>query len=86
MTALDPRTARERPVWWWLSFADGEKPKGEQFLGVAVVKAINVTEAIREAWRLGINPGGECAFQELAKAPPRNIRRRLLSREEASKY
>jgi hypothetical protein len=39
---------------WWLSFAgDGGN------LGVAVVAARNFGSAIAEAYRLGINPGGE---------------------------
>jgi hypothetical protein len=46
--------------WWWLSFADGEKPKGEQFLGGCLVQADDFLGAVAEATRIGINPGGEC--------------------------
>lgn len=72
-----------RGGWWWLSFADTKKPKGEQFLGVAIVRANGAAEAVRIAWKLGINPGGEVAFQELATPPPLKVRRRLLTRAEA---
>jgi hypothetical protein len=78
---------------FWLSFADPDRPKGEQFLGVSV---ISVTEAdrveahrdvlkkfgevrenadwyaaaIRKAWLLGINPGGQIGITELSEMPP----------------
>ena len=51
-----------------LSFCDTQRPKGEQFLGVAIVAVPHLFEddegsavkfAIRETHRLGINPGGE---------------------------
>ena len=77
---------------YWLSFAD---PDAHQFLGVAVID-IDVDEnlpphecvrtAIRKAWTLGINPGGEVMFFRIdgddhpeharARIAPRN---RLLS-------
>jgi hypothetical protein len=25
--------------WWWLSFADANRPTGQQFLGVAIMQA-----------------------------------------------
>jgi hypothetical protein len=49
---------------FWLSFHDHEKPPQEQFLGVAIFDMDetegekSVSEIVREAWRLGINPGG----------------------------
>lgn len=43
---------------WWLSFADAERPAGEQLLGVAIVEAADMTTAIRAAWSIGCNPGG----------------------------
>jgi len=42
--------------YWWLSFSD------EKNLGIAIVempKGSHGIEAIKEAHRLGINPGGE---------------------------
>lgn len=44
---------------WWLSFADPHKPKGEQFLGVAIVQAASMKLAVSRTWELQINPGGE---------------------------
>lgn len=44
---------------FWLSFCDPHKPAGEQFLGVAIVEADSVRDAIQTAWAHGCNPGGE---------------------------
>lgn len=44
---------------WWLSFADAQKPAGEQLLGVAIVDAADLPSAIKAAWALGCNPGGQ---------------------------
>ena len=46
-------------MWVWCSFCDPKKPEGFQFLGAAIVRGDNVAEGAQEAWRLGINPGGE---------------------------
>lgn len=46
-------------LWWWLSFADGDKPRGSQFLGCAVVDGRTMADAMARAWRIGCNPGGE---------------------------
>lgn len=46
-------------TWWWLSFADATRPKGQQNLGVAIVKATCSADAMRVSWRTGCNPGGE---------------------------
>lgn len=74
--------------WWWLSFADADRPEGQQLLGVAVVRgylpkllpvlepetpeetadsqwleeAMAAASAVREAHRLGANPGGQVAM------------------------
>ena len=53
--------AEGEPHFFWLSFCDTERPVGQQFLGATVVTASDVEEAVRAAWRLGINPGGEVA-------------------------
>lgn len=50
---------------FWLSFCDTDKPAGSQFLGVAIVRAHSLPEAIRVAHVLGINPGGEVQSLEL---------------------
>jgi hypothetical protein len=89
---------------YWLSFVDGARPLGQQFLGVAIVQVRKadavaarahlppqakpgsewVAAAIRRAWLLGCNPGGEMAVTELpAEAlPPPEWMHRLLSRGE----
>lgn len=45
----------------WLSFADPRRPKGSQFLGVALVWAHGFAEAVDLTHQMGINPGGEVA-------------------------
>jgi len=47
-----------KPIWW-LSFADPDKPKGSQFLGVCVVRSDDMILAVQKTWELNINPGGE---------------------------
>jgi hypothetical protein len=48
-----------RQGWWWLSFADPDRPEGERFLGVAIVEGDDAMDAMQTAWNLGCNPGGE---------------------------
>lgn len=69
----------------WCSFADGNLPKGRQFLGVAVVEADNITIALTRINFLGINPGGEVVFAPIPPelAPSDEWVNRLLSRKEA---
>lgn len=65
-------------AWWWLSFADGE-----QFLGVAVIRAGSFPEAIRVAHILGCNPGGEVHGEVLERDTiPSGYAERLLTRAE----
>lgn len=45
--------------YMWLSFADGDLPKGKQFLGGVLVEADDLIEAVVRSHALGINPGGE---------------------------
>ena len=40
----------------WLSFRDPDKNKN---LGCCIVTAEDTEDAIEQAWKLGINPGGE---------------------------
>jgi hypothetical protein len=71
--------------WWWLSFADGDRPEGQQFLGVALVQGRGLGLASSEAWAHGCNPGGEVMgmpFPDWAK-PPEGYTNRLLTRAEA---
>jgi hypothetical protein len=54
---------------FYLSFADPEKPKGQQFLGATIVEAGTEVLAVAEAWLRGINPGGEVAIVDLHLSP-----------------
>lgn len=51
--------------WFWLSFCDTDKPEGERFLGGCLVQGADFGDAVHEAHRLGINPGGEVAGWEI---------------------
>ena len=79
--ALLAREAYKTPVSWWMSFCDPDKPKGEQFIGVAIVVAPGFMHAHQRAWSLGINPGGEIqAFH--VEGIDAHYHDRLLSRAE----
>lgn len=73
-------------VFFWLSFADGDRPKGSQFLGVALVSAPGFIEAVRLTHHLGINPGGEVQIMPIPPhhAVPVEYQNRLLTREECA--
>lgn len=75
---------------FWLSFADPDMPKGSQFLGVAIVRASNPEEAIKECWKMKINPGGQVAFMEIEldkyKDVPIEAINKLLSMAEIKKH
>lgn len=70
-------------TFFWLSFADPNKPKGQQFLGGTLIEVPigghpGVIAAVQRAWDLGINPGGEVASFELAPGgelglPPKRV-------------
>lgn len=70
---------------FWLSFADPGRPKGTQFLGVAIVVADDFLTAVRKAHALGINPGGEVQGAGTALLPASKYLDRLLTKEEAEK-
>jgi hypothetical protein len=40
--------------WWWLSFTDDDA----RSLGACIVEGADLPDAIGEAWRRGLNPGG----------------------------
>jgi hypothetical protein len=72
---------------WWLSFCDGDRPEGDRFLGVAIVRAPDMNQAVQEAWRLDVNPGGEVAAvgfsEEQARLHfPPDWTNRLISKDE----
>lgn len=64
---------------WWLSFASETEN-----LGVVITEAVDIVNAVRKCWLLGINPGGQVMSLEIlpdsdeAKMP----RDRLLSEKE----
>lgn len=82
---LAQEAAEGQLAWWWLSFADGDRPKGEQFLGVAIVQSFGFGGALAETHRRKCNPGGEVDGSQLPDwvVPPPEYRNRLLTREEA---
>lgn len=45
--------------WQWLSFCDTDKPEGQRFIGVAIVRGWSVADAALMAHVLGCNPGGQ---------------------------
>jgi len=71
----------ETVMWWWLSFCDPEKPAGQRFVGVTLVRGSAFLQAVQEAHRLGINPGGEVKGTQIPEPAPK-FRNRLLGREE----
>ncbi len=72
--------------WWWLSFADPDKPEGQRFAGVCIVQGSNMEDAVSEAWRRKCNPGGEIMALALGylteEKVPLECRNRLMSGEE----
>lgn len=50
--------------FWWLSFCDGSAPK---FLGVCIIRACNIEEAISKSHALNIHPGGEILFAQVVR-------------------
>ncbi len=82
---------------FWLSFADATLPKGKQFLGACIVPGgdtgdlrTDLAMAIKEAWRLGCNPGGQVAHQRVPPTVAPHIGPqwlgRLLTREDAQRF
>ncbi len=75
---------------WWLSFADANKPEGQQFNGAVMVEAHDFIGAVKVAHALGVNPGGECKGAEfpdtLAARVPRFKREKLMDAEEAQAF
>lgn len=71
--------------WWWLSFADPDRPKGEHFLGLCIVPGGNPVQAGQIAWALGCNPGGQVAAYQLDSTPrPEFVGRLFLDPEAAA--
>lgn len=69
-----------RMAYYWMSFCDSDRPEGEQFLGVVILRALGVTHAMWQSHVLGINPGGEVLVHEILTEPRREIQPGLLNR------
>jgi hypothetical protein len=60
---------------FWLSFTDTEATADKRFLGVAIFDMdesqgqLSVTEIVRRAHELGLNPGGAVSVQEVSAIP-----------------
>ena len=65
--------------WFYLSFANDDA-----FLGACLVRGRSIEEAVREADRLKINPGGEALGGPVPVGglPDEKFRERLLSKTE----
>jgi hypothetical protein len=46
-------------TWYWLSFVDPERPKGDKFVGALLIESNTFAAAIATSWLLKLNPGGE---------------------------
>lgn len=73
---------------FWMSFANPDREKGQQFLGVILIEADIAKNALWKTWRLKLNPGGEVQFttfeegEYTVKLIPLVYRNRLLNRTE----
>ena len=70
---------------WWLSFRD---PQSNTLLGVAIVSASSFEGAIKQAWSVGVNPGGETLSREVpqwAASVLRQYENKLLTKEQAKR-
>ena len=65
-------------TWFYLSFADADRARGQQWLGACHVEAGDFSEAVAKAHLLGCNPGGDIRGIEVPQ-PPKTFRDRLLS-------
>lgn len=66
--------------WWWLSFADDDG-----FLGVAIVRGLDLGSASMAAHGEKCNPGGECLGFSIPQDMdvPERFQGRLLTQAEA---
>jgi hypothetical protein len=73
--------------WWWLSFCDISKPRGFQFLGVAIVgPAHDLSCAVSLAWARGCNPGGQVLARKISiEHVPVADRFRLLTSDDCDR-
>lgn len=77
------------PQWWWLSFADPDRPKGTQFLGACIIATPSwgdIATAALTARIRNINPGGEVFGIPLVEKPDLKWVNRLLSKADCDEY
>jgi len=46
-------------TYWRLSFVDPSAPAGHRWLGGTLVTGRDIVQAVKNAWRLNVNPGGD---------------------------
>ena len=73
-------------AWYWLSFVDVSRPKGQQFLGACIVQARGIATAVREAHLRGCNPGGQVKVVGPSYAPLQDWANRLLSKDQCAEF
>jgi len=62
-------------TYYWLSFCDDTRPKGEHFLGGCLVEADYVQDAVLVSWEQECNPGGEVQIIEITPPYEANVAR-----------
>lgn len=67
---------------FYMSFADGTRPKGTQFLGGLFIRAKSFTGALQASHQRGLNPGGEVQVVVVKKSIEEKWIGRLMSRAE----
>ena len=59
-----PDTVSSSPLpYWWVSYCDTRKPKGQQFVGAVVVRALDVQEAFHAACKVEGVPTEGCLHE-----------------------
>jgi hypothetical protein len=67
---------------FWLAFSDLQASTYKRFLGVVIMdlpEDATVIDAVRRAWKLGINPGGTCVMSEIERDIPAEHKNRLIT-------
>ena len=81
--SLAVKEMENEPTWWWLSFSGDGK-----CLGVVIVFAHGLLEAVRICKEQNINPGGEVlgATMPAELVPPQEYRNKILTVEEVTEF
>jgi hypothetical protein len=83
--------AGEGMKYWWMSFCDPKRPKGDKFLGALIVTGEDHKAMLARSWLLELNPDGEVEFFEIpeqyhSRIPQGWVETRLITREEAEAF